>query len=263
MKIPVDDDISLRIATTTSFEPLLQRDPRTVFTTVSKAEQSRYRSIVNRTAGLHFLLGRYMLRRALSAESGSGIPPARWEIAADGHGKPRVLNREAASVRFSISHSGTAVAIALSRTHDPGLDLEPLARDHGAGLAARHLLSPAQCDQLRRVPGADRDALLARVWCIKEAVSKACGLGLRLPFPTLEFDLMCLCNADPAGWLECRVRELGRFQFSLHTLARRYLLCVAVTSPVPPGSARIALKPFKPQPGRTRDTASKTMIVPL
>jgi len=231
MKTGVNRDIGLWIATVKEFETLIKHDPQTVFTTVSEVEQKRYSGIVNRAAGLHFLLGRYLLRYVLSTKSGVSILPADWEIFPDEQGRPRVLNQSVAPIKFSISHASGVVAIALSSTVDPGIDLEPLARELGSSLNFRHLLSPEQYDQVMTIPSAAHCELLTRVWCIKESVSKVCGLGLRLPFSTIEFDLVSLLNSQLATWLECKVRERGSFWFNLCTLAQRYWLCVAMESP--------------------------------
>lgn len=258
MQTQAPGDIRIWLATTSAFAPLLALNPAPIFATLSVAECARYRATVSREARLHFLLGRYLLRHALSAESGGQIAPAAWEITTAGQGKPRVLHQPAPG--FSISHSDGGVAVALSHRLEPGLDIEPISRDLGAGICTRRLLSPVQYRALQAIPTAERGALLARAWCIKEAVSKAFGLGLRLPFAELDFDLAPPEAAEPSCWQRGTRLGQGSFWFRLPCL-QRYRLCLALIAPAqgPPELPGISLLPFA-RPGSRTVPAPHTML---
>ncbi|MCP8689647.1 4'-phosphopantetheinyl transferase family protein [Marinobacterium sedimentorum] len=261
MQTQAPDNIRIWLATTSAFAPLLALNPAPIFATLSAPECARYRATVSRDAGLHFLLGRYLLRHALSASCGGQIAPAAWEITAD-PGKPRVLHRSAPG--FSISHSDGVVAVALSHRLEPGLDIEPLSRNLGAGICTRQLLSPVQYKALQAIPAAKRGALLARAWCIKEAVSKAFGLGLRLPFAELDFDLAPPEAAEPACWQRGTRLGQGSFWFRLPCL-ERYRLCLALIAPTqsPPELPGISLVPFTCPGGMTGPAAQTTLAADL
>lgn len=87
------------------------------------------------------------------------------------HGKPSVVG---GAWRFSISHVGDRVLLAVSDEHEIGVDIESLGRDVG-GLAGS-ILHPSE----PAVTGRD----LLRVWVAKEAVLKATGSGLAVGMST-------------------------------------------------------------------------------
>ena len=100
------------------------------------------------------------------------------------HGKPALRD---GALEFSVAHSGDVVAVAVA-TAPVGVDVEQLAdRPHELGggdpaalarmvLAAREQAALAAVDP----PGRARAFLVA--WARKEAVTKARGDGLRVPF---------------------------------------------------------------------------------
>jgi 4'-phosphopantetheinyl transferase len=221
------DDIHIWFAGTGRFAALLERRPAAVFASVSKTERARYDATVSQRARLQFLLGRYLLRHALCAQGGNTHPPAHWKIASDRHGKPGLSNGAGTPVGFSISHSGDLVAVAFGSNVEPGLDIEPM--DAGS-FSIRQLLSATQCRQLAEVSGPGREILLSQAWCIKEAAAKAFGLGLRLPFAELDFELTTLDDAEPR-WQRGRRRGHDGFRFHMFRFCERYRMCVAYAQP--------------------------------
>ena len=92
------------------------------------------------------------------------------------HGKPRVVGTD---LELSVSHSGDLIAVAASKGAPLGVDVE---RDEGRrdsdGLA-RFILGEGERPQ---EAGAVEPRVFLRAWTRKEAVTKATGDGLRVPF---------------------------------------------------------------------------------
>ena len=97
----------------------------------------------------------------------------------DENGKPR-----AKDCHFSLSHSGNTAALAVSTSHDVGIDVEAAVRDRDEEKVARSCLS-----------GPDLEAYLngtpfLSLFTAKESLSKAEGHGLTEPeiIPSLPLD---------------------------------------------------------------------------
>jgi 4'-phosphopantetheinyl transferase len=104
------------------------------------------------------------------------------------HGKPALTSPPP---HFSLSRRDGVAAVALSMTHEVGVDVETLRTiDDARELAALHFTP-------REREAVVDDAGFLRLWTRKEACMKATGLGLSLPPSSFE----CGAQADV-----CRVR---------------------------------------------------------
>ncbi|MEU5278071.1 4'-phosphopantetheinyl transferase superfamily protein [Streptomyces asoensis] len=90
-----------------------------------------------------------------------------------------------ADVRFSVSHSGEVIGLALTRGADVGLDVEDGVGTDVEKVAPR-VLADAELAALRARPAGERPAAFLRYWTRKESVLKAIGVGLRVPLRGLE-----------------------------------------------------------------------------
>ena len=104
------------------------------------------------------------------------------EAATKPHGKPYFP--EDPSFRFSISHSGTHVAIAFARdsshTLSIGLDIQELRRIPESCLnIAKRFFTQEEYEVLAAAPDEERRTLFNRVWAAKEAFLKMTGEGLQ------------------------------------------------------------------------------------
>jgi len=101
------------------------------------------------------------------------------------HGKPVISG--GGDLEHSVAHSGDLVAVALARA-PVGVDVEQLdgrARRLGGGdpeALARLVLADGERTALAAVPPAGRPRAFLVAWTRKEAVAKAKGDGLRVPF---------------------------------------------------------------------------------
>lgn len=141
---------------------------------LNPAERERhaaYRMAADRD---RFAIGAALLRLVAAAELGVGAAAVPVDRACRRcqaqHGKPRIPET---GLHVSISHSGDKVVLALTRVAPIGVDVEEMARRDTAGLA-RSVLAPGE-----QITG---PADFYTYWCRKEAVVKATGDGLRVPF---------------------------------------------------------------------------------
>lgn len=71
---------------------------------------------------------------------------------------------------FSLSHSGNAVAVAISRA-PVGIDIESPRSDMSEGLAKKILNETETCE-LSKLPEEERASFVIKKWCAKEAIFK-------------------------------------------------------------------------------------------
>jgi 4'-phosphopantetheinyl transferase len=158
-----------------------------------------------------FVLAHALLRYGLWRVTAA----ANWRFRVDRFGK-RELETPFGdpALRFSLSHSDTLAACAISVGHDVGVDLE--AVDHQFEfdeIAATHFASHERAQLAARV-GTRRVDAFYQLWTLREAVAKAIGHGLAVDLPHFVFTLEPLSlaiSADHAHrwhieqrWLEPR-----------------------------------------------------------
>ena len=125
------------------------------------------------------------------------LPASNLELTANASGKPalhsRFLSRD---FRFNVSHSGQCSLLAFASGIDIGVDVEcHQARCHVEELATS-VLSPDDLAVFQRLPLHLRPAAFFAAWTRKEAVLKACGVGLSLSPELIEVTFAP--NEDPA-----------------------------------------------------------------
>jgi phosphopantetheinyl transferase len=126
------------------------------------------------------------VRRIFAAQGKPPVYPADLSIEPDAHGRPLIRSLVEPDrtdlPAVTIAHT-TGVAVALASPNPEarvGIDVEPIA--HRSSDFERLALSDAERDWLDRLApdaGAGRGEWVARLWCAKEAVAKATGLGLK------------------------------------------------------------------------------------
>ncbi len=98
------------------------------------------------------------------------------------HGKPRL--QDSGGLNFNLTRAGALALVAVAHEAEVGVDAEPTDRAVDWRTIARRALSQDERAQVEATAPELRDALAGRLWCRKEAVAKATGLGLALNLKT-------------------------------------------------------------------------------
>lgn len=133
-----------------------------------------------------FIAGRAILRRILGRYLARD--PAGLRFCYNEFGKPWLTGQRAWSLHFNLSHAGGVAALAVSRLHEIGIDIEerkPLKED-----IARRFFSAAEYGELRELSGQDYVEAFYRCWTRKEAFVKAYGAGLSLDLASFDVTLL-------------------------------------------------------------------------
>lgn len=143
-----------------------------------------------------FLFGKLLTRWVLSRYHDR--EPRAWTFTEAVRGKPDAV--DAGGLRFNLSHTKGLLAVAITRDHEVGIDVEEVERrDDGV---AERFFAPEEAQLVRETPRASRDRMFARFWTLKEAYIKAHGDGLTIPLASFRFllsDPVRIAFREPGG----------------------------------------------------------------
>ncbi|MEI6756849.1 MAG: 4'-phosphopantetheinyl transferase superfamily protein [Chlorobium sp.] len=118
-----------------------------------------------------------------------GLPPASLIIARDSMGKPFLHAPESLRLDFNISHTAGMVAVAISKAGKVGVDVEAVDRkmmpQHDVSAFG---MSHEEKTELASLSEPERSDAFFDLWTAREAVAKADGRGLSLPFSLIRID---------------------------------------------------------------------------
>jgi len=207
---------------------------------LSADEKARLGRVAHQRDRVLYAWSRALMRTVLASYLDCKCHDVRFS--ANAFGKPVLCAENAPPpIQFNLTHSRGAIALAVSRKREVGIDIEErhrpieylaLAERYFAPTEARHLQQqrPEQC----------RDAFFA-IWTLKEAYVKAIGRGISFPLDAFCFDL----DVDRL----IAFRPLADFvswdwHFHQFTLGERHCGAVAVQNP--PGHAvRIEMREWR------------------
>jgi 4'-phosphopantetheinyl transferase len=147
---------------------------------LDEGERDQWARFRIEAAKARYLAAHALLRILLSADLHQ--PANEIQIEQGPHGKPRVRGRH--RLEFSITHSGEAVGVALSRSMPIGIDVEDLGHPVRE-LLWNGVLSEYERPGFEELTGGYRHVALTRCFTRKEALLKATGDGLTVPMRTL------------------------------------------------------------------------------
>lgn len=157
---------------------------------LSGAERARCLKLVRPADQRRFAAVHAGVRQVLAAYVDTGAPLIRLgrvpccRCGDTGHGPPRI-DWPRTDITFSLSHAGNHWLLAVARGRRVGVDIEVSQGTAITGLA-RDSLSPAERVYLKSQHRGRRDEVVYRCWTRKEAVLKACGIGLAVPPGSVE-----------------------------------------------------------------------------
>jgi 4'-phosphopantetheinyl transferase len=115
--------------------------------------------------------------------------PCQLEFIEGNKGKPALLNHQ--HLQFNLSHSGDTAVLAVSETYPMGVDIEHFSARPYYDLG-RHLFSARENESLQGVNSCMTALTFFNIWVQKEALIKACGMGMS--YPTQQFDVPILSH---------------------------------------------------------------------
>ncbi|MFF4402813.1 4'-phosphopantetheinyl transferase family protein [Streptomyces sp. NPDC001480] len=141
-----------------------------------------------------YLVAHTLVRRALALEA--GLAEAELVIWRSSRGRPFLqppadgLPRGGPRLDFNLSHASGYNLLGIVRDHRIGVDIELLDRDdHAISTVLGTFTREEQAWVAEAGPGRERQRRVLRLWTLKEAYSKARGLGLGLDFDSFAFTL--------------------------------------------------------------------------
>ncbi|WP_133127071.1 4'-phosphopantetheinyl transferase family protein [Legionella nagasakiensis] len=123
-----------------------------------------------------FTIARAVLRLILARYL--RLLPHQLKFAYSPHGKPMLLNTP--PIQFNISHSQDTALLAVGKDYPLGVDIEFFSARPYEGIA-NHLFSEEEYEALLALPSSLKPFGFFHIWAQKEALIKACGLGLSYP----------------------------------------------------------------------------------
>ncbi len=157
------------------------------FEGLADSERERARRFRRQSDQHMYVAAHAILRRRVSDIV--GVAPTELVFTHDAGKRPELLDPKPCGLRFNLSHTRGRVALILTRGRACGVDVEHLDRRLKTDELGPTVYAPAELTWLAAAAGTHRKRdRFFRLWTVKEAYSKARGLGLALDFPAYEFD---------------------------------------------------------------------------
>ncbi|MTI85600.1 MAG: 4'-phosphopantetheinyl transferase superfamily protein [Firmicutes bacterium] len=144
---------------------------------LSPEEQDRADRLKIDEVRYRFITARGILRRILSLYTGSAQETIRFYYNDNGKPELRQLGHKD-KIRFSVSHTGNTLLIAISLNNRVGIDIEFMWPNLKFENMAKRYFMPKEYYALMELPDHARREAFYRYWTRKEAYIKGKGAGL-------------------------------------------------------------------------------------
>lgn len=155
---------------------------REVASWLSPEEHERARAFSRPELRRRYVASRGVLREVLAPCA--GVEPGALTFGAGPHGKPGLRGHD--GLQFNLAHSADLLVLAVGTCGGLGVDVEAIRPMSDAVALARRFFTKREAAWLEAQPVTDREARFFRLWTRKEAVLKACGLGIAHGLDRLE-----------------------------------------------------------------------------
>jgi 4'-phosphopantetheinyl transferase len=177
------DAVSVAWARVVPIAPALLTDLLARLPADERERAARYRFPRDRDM---FVAGRALARRMLTEAAGA----RSWCFVKDQHGKLAVDPPHGEPpLHFNITHSDGIVACATARGISVGIDVEAIDREYDFADVLDSTLAPEERERFDERSAATRAEYFFKIWTLKEAIGKACGVGLGMSFQETCIDL--------------------------------------------------------------------------
>lgn len=191
---------------------------------LSEQEQERAKRFYFERDRSRFVAGRILLRTILGRYT--TISPSELQFSNGPHGKP-VLEGDAASICFNLSHSNDLALIICTSGRQVGVDVEQIRPIPDMEQIAKRFFSKTEVEALSAVAPSERLRSFFACWTRKEAYVKARGDGLSLSLA--EFSVS-IAHDQPAALLAFQGNDHEVERWSLWDVSpnRAYSSAIAV-----------------------------------
>ncbi len=197
--------------------PVTAEPDKTWLALLDETELIRCRRIL-RPADRQAYAAAHALRR-LALASAMGVAPNALHFQVSAQGAPQLLpHADMTLPSFSLSHTHNAVAVAVGPPGTIGVDIEENDRTEISDAMLRHGLGEKDAAALSPLPMPERVERFFDLWTVKEAVSKAEGLGRSLGFGHIHLaqpDHAVVSGATVRHWKIWRMRPDQRHFLAL------------------------------------------------
>lgn len=150
----------------------------------------------------------------------AGYPVSNWQLIENAYGKPILVTSDGPNaIDVSLSHSGSLAAAAITDLGAIGVDIEYRAPARSISEIAAYAFGPQEQQAAQSGGLAD----FYRIWTLREALAKACGIG----FPMLADRRDYFAEAPTAGTWQSEI-DGRRWLFSTEELPGDYAIGVAI-----------------------------------
>ena len=133
-----------------------------------------------------FLISRALVRTVLGQYLEQ--PPESLAFTRNAYGKPRIASIEKSlPISFSLSHTNGLTVLAVSLSGELGVDVEHFTRKVNILKLANRYFSKQEYEELAVMGVKECDKRFYKLWTLKEAYIKACGMGLAIPLRDFSF----------------------------------------------------------------------------
>lgn len=189
--------------------------------TLSRDELARYRRMRSAERRRHFVVGRAIIRDALSRYV--KVDARSLRLVNNEHGRPAVAWPPAArNINFSLSHTSGLIAMAVSPVSEIGIDVENVDRPVEIPEVSDLVFTSSE-QTLISGSALGARKIFFELWTLKEAYLKARGKGFSLSPRTFQFandngqiSLECHSECDPSpGRWQFNTSKHGKLQLAI------------------------------------------------
>lgn len=159
-------------------------------------EKEKYQRFYFEKHRHQYLATRVLLRCALSMYK-DAPPPIDWNFSTNKYGRLYITNSKFSDdLYFNLSHTENMIALAVSKVHQIGIDVEWICREDMGLEIAEHCFSSFEIKQMLSLQKEKRVDRFFDLWTLKESYIKARGMGLSIPLDSFGFDFTSLGNVE-------------------------------------------------------------------
>lgn len=149
---------------------------------LNSEEENRMRAFVHESDRQRYGICHSLLRLQLCQLT--GIPARDITFGRGEYGKPFVSNMGLKDLQFNISHSAKHMLYGFCWNQQIGVDVEEIKQDFACEEIVLRFFSGPEINEYYDQPLYKRQEYFYSIWCRKESVIKALGVGLSMPLNT-------------------------------------------------------------------------------